>query len=523
MYSNLIQRLLALSLLAVMTTSAGASEYFIKMPTNVDSAKVPYTSLDEDGKQVYDARWVAVFGLQYAGVESYYPVQILRDEHGMEQCVRWLKLNAGENFSGHTVWYSNTERARYISAITQCLAVEALLSVHEIEAAEAIRQGLIPNEESLRLAMEGAEALMRPLHQGGMLHMLKRDVWFEESNFRKSDPEHQLLSHMHALVVMKRLSEIAKGEKHQERYSVYYRRGLETLMKYLPKYADGTQLSNLRGQRAFESSTQSIDAYHYSVCLKTLAKDEPSLNDWAERTAEYARVHMGPSKRQQLNREPLVISTPSYESPVNKLSLLDRLHANAVERTLRSYERSMIGKATPPVRTDNNGGLTPIQPITAANPSEVRPLTGDIKTLPAALALTDVATTARITQAPEMYEDYGIENALDGDSTNNYAAAQEAKPLPHIFTLELKETAKIHRCVITWESDQNYGRYYVVEFYNEDSGLVASKRVSSGRGKSQTVELDFPVNARHVRMTLLRTAGQSRMLLREFQVLAEVE
>jgi hypothetical protein len=326
------------------------------------------------------------------------------------------------------------------------------------------------------------------------------------------------------MMVMKRLSKSAKGERHRERYSVYYRRGLETLMKHLPKYADGPQLANIRGQRGFESPTQTMDAYQYSICLKSFADDEPSLLGWAERTADYARVNMVPTRMQRRNREPLVVAAPRLDAPVGRVSLLDRLHADAIERNLRNYELSIGNRAVPPVVHRNDGNEAPSEPISAVNPSDIRPLTnGDIRILPAPLALTDVAIGAKITQSPEMYEDHGIENAIDGDPTNNYAAAKETAALPHIFTLDLQKTEKIHRCTLTWESAQNYGRYYVIEFYNEDGGQLATKRTSTGRGKSQTVELDFPIHARHVRMTLLRAAGQPRMLLREFQVLAEAE
>lgn len=79
--------------------------------------------------------------------------------------------------------------------------------------------------------------------------------------------------------------------------------------------------------------------------------------------------------------------------------------------------------------------------------------------------LEDMAMRARVVQSAPMYPGFGVENALDGDPDDDYAAAIEGE-LPQSFTISLGREMDVRRLEFVWESEENYATDY--EIYSTD-------------------------------------------------------
>ena len=135
--------------------------------------------------------------------------------------------------------------------------------------------------------------------------------------------------------------------------------------------------------------------------------------------------------------------------------------------------------------------------------------------------LVNVAGESTVIQQPEMIEGFELERALDPDSDADYAAAREDQSLPQVVTLELAKDVKLRRAAITWESDQNCGSDYTIEAVDDAGKATPLCAVSGGKGRLQEVALAGDHPTRRVRLTLTKTIGQPRLLVRRIELWAD--
>ncbi|AIL12284.1 hypothetical protein IM40_00135 [Candidatus Paracaedimonas acanthamoebae] len=199
-----------------------------------DNNGIPVQEIQGIKGQVYHPSGVAVYALHYAGVLTYDTTSLVQKDHRKFQaCVKWLADNLKTYKNNLGVWlidFDNTYNDSYIkapwySAFTQAVGIEALLASYELDG----------NKEHLELAKKAAEVLMLPLSENGLAFVQGEDIWFEEVPEPKENPTHILNGHMRALLALKKLSDITKDKK----YETYYKKGLETLERWLPLYDSG--------------------------------------------------------------------------------------------------------------------------------------------------------------------------------------------------------------------------------------------------------------------------------------------
>lgn len=218
-------------------------QYSIALPAQTDVAQakhmtdkngIPVQKIQGIKELVYHPSGIAVYALHYAGILIYDSTPLVqKDQQKFKACVQWLADNLKTTKDNLNIWFidfDNTYNDSYIkapwySAFTQAVGIEALLTSYELDG----------NKEHLELAKKAAEVLMLPLSENGLAFVQGEDIWFEEVPEPKENPTHILNGHMRALIALKKLSEVTKDKK----YEAYYKKGLETLERWLPLYDAG--------------------------------------------------------------------------------------------------------------------------------------------------------------------------------------------------------------------------------------------------------------------------------------------
>lgn len=200
---------------------------------SVDAAGVPTLSIDGVGAVAHPA-WTALYALAYAGIEDYDPSLGLKpDAVRFQATIDWLKNNLVQDSNGLWVWVYNFDstyndvsiKAPWSSAFAQAVGIQALLA-HWKQTGD---------EQSLEFARKAAQALFVPLEQGGFLFRSGDDIWFEEIPEPVNNPSHILNGHMRTLLALGELVDATGDEQYRE----WFKRGSDTLLRWLPLYDAG--------------------------------------------------------------------------------------------------------------------------------------------------------------------------------------------------------------------------------------------------------------------------------------------
>ncbi len=236
-----------------------------------DENGVPILHIKGIGK-VRHPGWIAIYALQYAGLESYAKEKAVnQDMEKFRACVNWLATNWSENKKGDLVWLYNFDstyndvfiKAPWYSAFAQAVAIEALIASYKIDG----------NTEHLALAERAASVLFRPIEDGGLLFQKGDDIWFEEMPVPKENPTHILNGHMRTLIALKELAEATGKSEYQD----WFDRGAKTLEQWLPLYDNGYWLRYDLNPKKDELLFRFTNPYGFK--LTELAIDKITLRD----------------------------------------------------------------------------------------------------------------------------------------------------------------------------------------------------------------------------------------------------
>jgi len=201
-----------------------------------DEQGIPFLEIPGAGKQRHPA-WIALYALAYEGREIYDPSMAgLKNENRFNSCLQWLKSNLKQKSDGLWVWdynFDNTYndvsiQAPWSSAFAQAVGIQAFVAAYD-------RDG---DPDWLDLARKAAKSLFVPVDQGGFLFQSGNDIWFEEVPAPAENPSHILNGHMRVLIALKELADVT-GDEEIERW---YRRGCDTLYRWLPRFDTGYAL-----------------------------------------------------------------------------------------------------------------------------------------------------------------------------------------------------------------------------------------------------------------------------------------
>lgn len=211
-----------------------------RVQTDVDRAEhlfdaqgVPYLKIENVGEQRHPAG-IAVYALAYAGVEVYDPkLANLKDDKKFDACIAWLERNLKRQSDGLWIWeyhFANTYnditiKAPWASAFAQAVGIQALLTAYS-RTREA---------KYLHLAKKAARPLFVPIKRGGFLFQSGPDIWFEEIPQPAENPSHILNGHMRVLLALRELGDATGDEK----FARWFKRGVDTLYRWLPRYDTG--------------------------------------------------------------------------------------------------------------------------------------------------------------------------------------------------------------------------------------------------------------------------------------------
>lgn len=207
--------------------------------TDVNNAKfllrdgVPYLDIKDVGV-VFHPAWTGIYALQYAGVESYYPINVKEDRDMFFNVVKILEKNLSfNNESAYWTYkfdntYNNVSiKSPWISSFAQAIGIEVFVTAFRLSN----------NKHYLELAQKIAKPLFVPISEGGLLYQQGQDIWFEEIPI-KDNSTHILNAHLRSLIA---LDELYKETK-KDLYKDYFDKGLATLKKWMPRFDTGTWL-----------------------------------------------------------------------------------------------------------------------------------------------------------------------------------------------------------------------------------------------------------------------------------------
>ena len=198
----------------------------------VDENGVPFLTIENVGT-VHNPSTTAFYALAYAGVEEGTSEGLSIDKQKFNTTINWLVDNLKENKQKLWIWnyefdntYNDIEiKAPWYSAFGQAVGIQALLA--------SWRQ--TNNTTHLKKAEQAAQAFFVPISKGGLLFSSGNDVYFEEIPHSDKNPSHILNGHMRALLAIKELHEATK----KPLYKTWFDKGLETLLRWLPRYDTG--------------------------------------------------------------------------------------------------------------------------------------------------------------------------------------------------------------------------------------------------------------------------------------------
>lgn len=132
--------------------------------------------------------------------------------------------------------------------------------------------------------------------------------------------------------------------------------------------------------------------------------------------------------------------------------------------------------------------------------------------------VNDVARKAKVIKDLPSYRGYGLINALDGDPNDDYVAGLE-NSLPTSFSLAFTKNEKIKKIDLIWESKSNYGKDYDISSVNSNGTEIKLITTLKGQqGKIQRIVLPQEVSVEGLKITVNKTAGQKRVLLRQIKI-----
>lgn len=130
----------------------------------------------------------------------------------------------------------------------------------------------------------------------------------------------------------------------------------------------------------------------------------------------------------------------------------------------------------------------------------------------------DMAPKARVVKDLPSYKGYGIVNALDGDPNDDYVAGLE-NGLPASFSLAFAKAERVKQIDLIWESESNYGKDYdILSISSDGNEAKLITTLTNQKGKIQRIVLPQEVTAQGLKITVKKTAGQKRVLLRQIKV-----
>lgn len=216
--------------------------------------------------------WTALYALAYAGAEDYDPSLGLKvDVQRFEACIAWLKANLSKNRQGQWVWqyyfdstYNDvTIKAPWSSAFAQATGIQALL----------LHWRRTRDQSSLEVAKKAAQSLFVSLKDGGFLFNAGEDIWFEEIPVPEGNPTHILNGHMRVLLALAELKAVS-GE---DGYEKWFKKGVNTLVRWLPMYDTGYWLRYDLNPRKDELLFRFANPYGFAN--PELAIDRVALRD----------------------------------------------------------------------------------------------------------------------------------------------------------------------------------------------------------------------------------------------------
>lgn len=261
--------------------------------TDVDRAKhstndagVPILNIAGVGA-VHHPAWVALYALNYAGLETYDAELNLPKNHDkFKASVSWLEENLKRNKDGLWVWlyefdstYNDVSiHSPWSSAFAQAVGIQALLASYRIDG----------NKRALDLAEKAAIPLITSIEKGGLLFRSGVNTWFEEIPTPIKNPSHILNGHMRTLLALKELVDIT----HDVHLKEYLNSGLDTLYRWLPLYDTGYSLRYDLNPKKTELLFRFANPYGFSNL--PLAINKISLVD--PKTKEEVAINVGTSE-----------------------------------------------------------------------------------------------------------------------------------------------------------------------------------------------------------------------------------
>lgn len=200
---------------------------------STDDGGVPILDIEGVGK-VHHPAWIALYALNYAGIETYDARLNLQKDHAkFKATISWLKRNLKENKDGLWIWpyefdstYNDVSiHAPWSSAFAQAVGIQALLASYRIDG----------DKDALNLAKKAATPLITPIENGGLLFQDGEDIWFEEIPTSAENPSHILNGHMRALIALNELN----VEDPDDIRTAIIKRGIDTLYRKLPLFDTG--------------------------------------------------------------------------------------------------------------------------------------------------------------------------------------------------------------------------------------------------------------------------------------------
>jgi|GEM_PF-989837 len=197
-----------------------------------DEKGVAYLNIPNVGK-TYNPAFVALYALNYAGIENYYNTTISPDGEKFRNSIDWLCLNLKKMPNG--LWafpydfdltYNDiTIKSPWYSAFGQAAGIDALVAGYQ----------RFKDKRYLEAAKRAAETLLTPLEKGGLLFQKDGVFIFEGIPSSAGNPSHILNGNMRAMLAIYKLYTVTKDEK----YLTAFRAASESLKKLLPLYDTG--------------------------------------------------------------------------------------------------------------------------------------------------------------------------------------------------------------------------------------------------------------------------------------------
>jgi hypothetical protein len=126
----------------------------------------------------------------------------------------------------------------------------------------------------------------------------------------------------------------------------------------------------------------------------------------------------------------------------------------------------------------------------------------------------------KIISSSKTYPEFGYQNSVDGDLNDDYTAGIENESA--FVVLKLDQPAKLKALRLTWESEDNLAQHVTVSKVNQDNldnKIIAD--IKELKGQISEIPLQTDEKLQFVRIDFDSFKGQSRLLLRQVEVIAD--